>query len=75
MNRNYGEYGDRQTEYIAKQIILTEKGITYSGELLASLREMERCALRIMGNDRVQQMVDSITLYNTLLEKEMEKEV
>ena len=58
-----------------KQIILTEKGIAYSGELLASLREMEHRALRIMGNDRAQQMVDSITLYNTLLEKEMEKEV
>ena len=38
-----------------KQIVLTEKGIAYSGELLASLREMERRALRIMGKDRAQQ--------------------
>ena len=140
MNRNYGEYGDRQTKYTAlgqlqkvsinywrlvryalegqkamtqkkicictgltkqtvnsvirtlkedgyielasgcedrreKQIILTEKGIAYSGELIASLREMEHRVLQIMGNDRAQQMLDDIALYNTLLEKEMEKEV
>ena len=58
-----------------KQIILTEKGIAYSGELIASLREMEHRVLQIMGNDRAQQMLDDIALYNTLLEKEMEKEV
>ena len=58
-----------------KQVALTDKGIAYSNNLLASLREMERRVLQIMGNDRAQQMVDNITLYNTLLEKEMEKDV
>ncbi len=58
-----------------KQVTLTEKGIAYSNDLLVSLREMERRVLQIMGNDRVQQMLDDITLYNTLLEKEIEKEV
>jgi len=58
-----------------KQVILTEKGISYCSKLITPLREMEHRALQIMGNDRVQQMVDNITLFNTLLEKEMEKKV
>ena len=58
-----------------KQIILTEKGIAYSDELISSLREMEHRVLQIMGNDRTQQMIDNITLYNTLLEEEMEKDM
>lgn len=58
-----------------KQIILTEKGIAYSHELLAPLRELERRALRIMGSDRVRQMVEYMTLFNTVLEEEMEKDV
>lgn len=57
-----------------KQVTLTEKGISYCSGLITPLREMERHALQIMGNDRAQQMVDDITLFNTLLEKEMEKE-
>lgn len=56
-----------------KQIALTGKGIAYSSELLTPLRELERRALQIMGNDRVQQMVDNIALFNTVLEKEMKK--
>lgn len=55
-----------------KQIILTEKGIDYSNELITPLRELENRAFQIMGSDRAQQMVDNIKLYNTLLEKEME---
>ena len=57
-----------------KQITLTRKGIAYCSELITPLREMERHALQIMGSDRAQQMVDDITLFNTLLEKEMGKE-
>ncbi len=58
-----------------KQITLTEKGIAYSRELITPLRELEHRALQIMGDDRVRQMVDNITLFNTVFEKEMEKEV
>lgn len=56
-----------------KQISLTEKGTAYSNELLAPLQKMEQCVLQIMGSDRVQQMIDNIALYNTVLEKEMKK--
>ena len=58
-----------------KQILLTEKGAAYSSELLTPLRRMERRVLEIMGSDRVREMVDNIALFNTVLEKEMEKEV
>lgn len=57
-----------------KRVILTRKGIAYSSKLITSLREMERRALEIMGSDRAQQMVENITLYNALLEKEMLRE-
>lgn len=56
-----------------KQISLTEKGMAYSEGLLAPLRELEHRVFQIMGSDRVQRMVEDITLFNTVLEKEMEK--
>ena len=56
-----------------KQISLTEKGMAYSDGLLAPLRELEHRVFQIMGSDRVQRMVEDITLFNTVLEKEMEK--
>ena len=58
-----------------KQIILTGKGAEYTRELITPLRELEHRALQIMGSDRVQQMIDNIALFNTLLETEMEKEI
>lgn len=56
-----------------KQVSLTEKGAAYSHELLAPLHKLEHTVLGIMGNSRVQQMVNTITLFNTVFEKEMEK--
>ena len=63
--------GDRRE----KQILLTERGIVYSNELLTPLRKLEYRVLQIMGSDRVRQMIDNITLFNTVLEKEMSKDV
>lgn len=56
-----------------KQVALTAEGITYSREALAPLHELEDAVLILMGSDRVQQMVNDITLFNTVFEKEMEK--
>lgn len=64
-------HGDRRE----KQILLTEKGAVYSDELLTPLRELEHRVLQIMGSDRVRQMIDNITLFNTVLEKEMSKDI
>ncbi len=58
-----------------KRIILTEKGAAYSNELITPLQELEHRVYQIMGSDRVQQMIDDITLFNHVLEKEMEKEM
>lgn len=63
--------GDRRE----KQITLTGKGIAYSSELTSPLRELEHRALQIMGSDRVQQMIDHIKLFHTVLEKEMKKDI
>ena len=58
-----------------KQVSLTEEGASYARELLAPLKELEHRVLQIMGRDRVQQMIDSITLYNTVFEKEMARKL
>lgn len=58
-----------------KQVVLTEKGISYSSGILTPLRELEHRVYQIMGSGQVQQMVDQITLFNTVLEKEMEKDM
>lgn len=58
-----------------KRILLTQKGAAYSGTLLEPLRELERRVFRIMGDDRAQQMIDTIRLFNTVFEKEMEREM
>ena len=58
-----------------KQIALTGKGIAYSRELLTPLLELEHRVFQIMGNDKVQQMVDNIALFNTVFKKEMEKDM
>lgn len=56
-----------------KRVALTEQGLAYSHDFLAPLHELERTVLHIMGNARVQQMIEAITLFNTVFEKEMEK--
>lgn len=56
-----------------KQVALTEKGVAYSQGVLAPLHELERTVLALMGSKRVQQMIQNITLFNTVFEKEMEK--
>lgn len=58
-----------------KQVALTERGIAYSQELLAPLHELEHTVFDIMGSERVQQMIDAVTLFNTVFEKEMEKKL
>lgn len=63
--------GDRRE----KQVALTEQGAAYSRELLAPLRRLENSVFQIMGSDRVEQMTGDITLFNTVFEKEMEKQL
>ena len=57
-----------------KQVVVTEKGIAYYEEILTPLYELEQRVFNIMGNDRVQQMTDAITLFNLVFQKEMESQ-
>ena len=56
-----------------KQVALTEQGAAYARDLLAPLHELERTVFTRMGSGRVEQMVNDITLFSTVFEKEMEK--
>ncbi len=56
-----------------KLVVLTDKGKNYCKELLTPLYEVEEKTFKLMGEDRVEQMIDSINLFNTILEREMKK--
>lgn len=56
-----------------KLVVLTDNGKDYCKELLTPLYEVEEKTFKLMGEDRVKQMVDSINLFNTILDKEMRK--
>lgn len=58
-----------------KQVVLTQEGIAYSRELLAPLHELEQTVFRLLGPERMEQMVDALTLFNLVFEKEMEKKL
>lgn len=56
-----------------KLVVLTDKGKEYCKELLTPLYEVEEKTFKLMGEERVKQMVDSINLFNTILDKEMKQ--
>ena len=56
-----------------KLVVLTDKGKEYCKELLTPLYEVEEKTFKLMGEERVKQMVDYINLFNTILDKEMKK--
>lgn len=58
-----------------KAVKLTEKGRAYSKELVAPLQELENRVFAIMGAERVQQMIDTIELCNTIFEREMKRRI
>ena len=59
--------GDRREKYIC----LTEQGNAYAGEMLAPLYRLENRAFDLMGGERIRQMLDAVSLFNTVFEKEM----
>ena len=58
---------DRREKYIR----LTEQGNAYAGEMLVPLYELETRVFDIMGEERIRQMMDAVSLFNTVFEKEM----
>ncbi len=59
--------GDRREKYIC----LTEQGNAYAGEMLAPLYRLENRVFDLMGGERIRQMLDAVSLFNTVFEKEM----
>lgn len=59
---------DRREKYVR----LTEKGACYVRKTLGPLYELEGRVFDILGKERMKQMMDAISLFNTVFEKEME---
>ena len=60
--------GDRRE----KTVRLTEAGAVYARSTLSPLRALEDRVFEILGEDRIRQMLDAVSLFNTVFEKEME---
>ena len=59
---------DRREKYVQP----TEKGTACATELLAPLYALENRVFDVMGAERMKQMMDALTLYNTVFAKELE---
>ena len=55
-----------------KTVRLTEAGAKCARSALGSLHALEDRVLEILGEKRIKQMLDSVSLFNTVFEKEME---
>ena len=60
--------GDRRE----KTVRLTEAGTEYAENALAPLHALEDRVFELLGEDRIRQMLDAVSLFNTVFEKEME---
>ncbi len=72
-NEGYVVLSAGQEDRREKRVVLTEQGLAYSREVLDPLQELERAVLTLMGSGRARQMINDITLFNTVFEKEMEE--
>lgn len=61
------------TDRREKAVRFTPEGRAYAEETLAPLQRLEARVFELMGAERMKQMADSITLFNMIFEKEMEK--
>ena len=61
--------GDRRE----KIVHLTDEGAQYVEKVLHDLYALESRVFAIMGEERIQQMLDAVSLFNTVFEKEMEE--
>lgn len=56
-----------------KLIVLTEKGRDYTKELLEPLYKAEKYVFSTIGDERISQMLDTINVFNILIEKCLEE--
>lgn len=56
-----------------KLVVLTETGTSYAKNLLEPLYQAEQYAFSTIGDKKIEQMLDTIDVFNTLLEKRLEE--
>ena len=54
-----------------KRIVLTESGQEYTHRMVAPLRKAEDRIYRMIGNERLQAMCETLDLFNLLFEREL----
>ena len=54
-----------------KRIVLTESGQEYARRMIAPLRNAEDKIYRMIGNERLQAMCETLDLFNLLFEREL----
>ena len=59
---------DRREKYVR----LTDAGVSYVNHTLGPLYALEDHVFDLLGAERIQQMMDAVSLFNTVFEKEME---
>lgn len=62
------ESGDDRRE---KYVRLTDTGALYARDTLGPLYALENRVFNIIGEDRINQMIDAVSLFNTVFEKEL----
>ncbi len=60
---------DRREKYIR----MTDEGKFYAVNVLKKLYEIESRVFDMIGEERIKQMLDEVSLFNTVFEKEAEK--
>ena len=70
----YVTLGLGESDRREKNVKLTENGKHYAEEVLSSLYSLEQRVFEIIGEERMKQLSDDISLFNIVFEKEMEKQ-
>lgn len=65
----HSESKDRREKYVK----LTDEGKSYTANILNNLYKVESRVFDVIGEERIKQMLDAVSLFNTVFEKEMEK--
>ena len=63
-----------ETDRREKAVRLTPEGKQYAAKELAPLIQLEQRVFDVVGAERMKQMIDAITLFNLVFEKEMENQ-
>ena len=71
--RDYVVLTASKTDRREKYILLTDSGRKYAEETVSPLLDAEERITRMIGKDRMQQMIDTMELFNILFEKELKQ--